>query len=93
MQLDTGTLLMPSTKILDVFSDVKTLGIKLTKTLQPWVETWPWVWGVDNHAQVRKLGSIRYFKVTSANVVRFMPNFVHIIIQVLWNNGSDFGLI
>ena len=36
----------------------------------------------DSHARVRELGSIRCFNVTSANVVRFLSKFVHIIIQV-----------
>ena len=37
---------------------------------------------VVSHALVRELGSIRFFNVTSANMVRFLPKFVHIIIQV-----------
>src|SRR6218665_3787999 len=32
--------------------------------------------------RIRELGSIRFFNVISANVVRFLPKFVHIIIQV-----------
>jgi len=33
-------------------------------------------------SRVCKLGSIQLFNVTSANVVRFLPNLSHIIIQV-----------
>ena len=35
-----------------------------------------------SHARVGELGSIRLFNVTSASVVRILPKFVHIIIQV-----------
>ena len=32
-------------------------------------------------SRVRELGSIQRFNVTSANVVRFLPNFLHLVIQ------------
>jgi len=44
-----------------------------------------------SHARVRESGSIRFFNVTSANVVRFLPKFVHIITSI-WNNGCEFGI-
>jgi len=34
------------------------------------------------HARVHELGSIRFFNVTSANVVYFLPKCVHLVIQV-----------
>src|SRR6218665_137403 len=43
----------------------------------------------DSHARVHELGSIRFFNVTSANVVAFLPKFVHKIIQVC-GKGSKF---
>ena len=36
----------------------------------------------SRRSRVRELWSIKLFIVTSANVVRFMPNFVHIIVRV-----------
>ena len=35
-----------------------------------------------SHARVHELWSIRFLNVTSANVVHFLPTFIHIIIQV-----------
>jgi len=37
---------------------------------------------VIRQSQVRKLVFIGFFNVTSANVVHFLPNFLHVIRQV-----------
>jgi len=42
-------------------------------------------------SRVHELGSVQLFNVTSAYMVRFLPNFVHIIIQVYGDKGSEFG--
>src|SRR6218665_1553745 len=42
-------------------------------------------------SRVREFGSIQLSNVTSANVIRFLPNFVHITIQSYGTKGSKFG--
>src|SRR6218665_3340836 len=46
-----------------------------------------------SHARVRELGSIRFFNVTSENKVRFLPKFVHIIIQVYGTTAANLVIV